>query len=78
MAERLGLDCVAEGVETSHQSRILLQRGCTTAQGFFFSPALFPGDVSRMLEERRPDRPTDPVPRVTAAPAADPRPSPDR
>src|SRR5271166_1241910 len=78
MAERLGLDCVAEGVETSHQSRILLQRGCTTAQGFFFSPALFPGYVSRMLEERRPDRPTDPVPRVTAAPAADPRPSPDR
>ena len=45
MAERLGLDCVAEGVETSHQSRILLQRGCTTAQGFFFSPPSFPGDV---------------------------------
>ena len=40
MADRLGLDCVAEGVETSLQSRVLLQRGCTTAQGYFFSPPL--------------------------------------
>ncbi len=62
MAERLGLDCVAEGVETSHQSRILLQRGCTTAQGFFFSPPLFPGDVSRMLEEKSPGRAPGPAP----------------
>ncbi len=50
MAHRLGLDVVAEGVETSNQSRVLLQRGCTTAQGFFFSPPLLPGDVERMLE----------------------------
>jgi diguanylate cyclase (GGDEF)-like protein len=49
MAEKLGLDCVAEGVETSHQSRVLLQRGCGTAQGFFFSPPLVPADVERML-----------------------------
>ena len=49
MADKLGLECVAEGVETSHQSRVLLQRGCTTAQGFFFSPPLMPGDVRRML-----------------------------
>jgi diguanylate cyclase (GGDEF)-like protein len=50
MADKLGLDCVAEGVENAHQSRVLLQRGCTTAQGFFFSPPLLPGDVHRMLE----------------------------
>ena len=50
MAHRLGLDVVAEGVETSNQSKVLLQRGCTTAQGFFFSPPLLPGDVERMLE----------------------------
>ena len=49
MASNLGIDCIAEGVETSHQSRILLQRGCTTAQGFFFSPPLLPNDVERML-----------------------------
>ncbi len=51
LAQSLGIDCVAEGVETSHQSRILLQRGCTTAQGFFFSPPLLPKDVERMLGE---------------------------
>jgi len=50
LARTLGVDCIAEGVETSHQSRVLLQRGCTTAQGFFFSPPLLPGDVERMLE----------------------------
>ncbi len=49
MADRLGLSCVAEGVETSLQSRILLQRGCTTAQGYFFSPPLAPQDVETMM-----------------------------
>ncbi len=49
MADRLGLACVAEGVETALQSRVLLQRGCTTAQGYFFSPPLPPEDVERMM-----------------------------
>ena len=49
MADRLGLDCVAEGVETSAQSRVLLQRGCTTAQGYFFSPPLPAGDIEKMM-----------------------------
>ncbi len=49
MADRLGLATVAEGVETSLQSRVLLQRGCTTAQGYYFSPPLVAEDVARML-----------------------------
>ncbi len=49
MADRLGLDCVAEGVETSQQSRVLLQRGCTTAQGYYFSPPLAPEDIGRLM-----------------------------
>jgi diguanylate cyclase (GGDEF)-like protein len=49
MAQRLGLDCVAEGVETSLQSRVLLQRGCTTAQGYFFSPPLPPGEIAALM-----------------------------
>jgi diguanylate cyclase (GGDEF)-like protein len=56
LADKLGLDCIAEGVETSRQSRVLLQRGCSTAQGYFFSPPLFPNDVKRMLQS--PMRPT--------------------
>ena len=39
MAARLGLDCVAEGVETSVQSRVLLQRGCTIGPGLLLQPA---------------------------------------
>jgi len=49
MAERLGLNCVAEGVETSSQSRLLMQRGCTTAQGYFFSRPLPPEEVEVMM-----------------------------
>ena len=49
MADRLGLACVAEGVEPSLQSRMLLQRGCTTAQGYFFSPPLPARDIEQMM-----------------------------
>ncbi len=49
MAARLGLDCVAEGVETSQQSRILLQRGCTAAQGFYLCPPLGPAELEAAL-----------------------------
>jgi EAL domain-containing protein (putative c-di-GMP-specific phosphodiesterase class I) len=54
MAARLGLDCVAEGVETSVQSRVLLQRGCTTAQGYFFSPPLPAKDIETMMADISP------------------------
>jgi diguanylate cyclase (GGDEF)-like protein len=49
MAARLGLDCVAEGVETSQQSRVLLQRGCTAAQGFYLCPPLAPAELEAAL-----------------------------
>ncbi len=49
LAEKLGLECAGEYGDTPHQSRVLLQRGDTTAQGFFFSPPLLPGDVEKML-----------------------------
>jgi diguanylate cyclase (GGDEF)-like protein len=49
MADRLGLNCVAEGVETSNQRRMLMQRGCTTAQGYFFSPPLPPAEIEVLM-----------------------------
>jgi len=36
----LGLEVVAEGVETAGQRELLAEMGCTTAQGFAFTPAL--------------------------------------
>ncbi|HEY4927685.1 MAG TPA: EAL domain-containing protein [Acidimicrobiales bacterium] len=54
MAGRLGLSCVAEGVETLLQSRVLLQRGCTTAQGYYFSPPLPPEGIEEMLANLSP------------------------
>ncbi len=54
MAGKLGLSCVAEGVETLLQSRVLLQRGCTTAQGYYFSPPLPPEGIEAMLNSLTP------------------------
>lgn len=37
LADGLGLQTVAEGVETAHTARTMLALGCRTAQGFLFS-----------------------------------------
>ncbi len=49
LARNLGVDCIAAGVETTFQSRMLLAGGCSTAQGFFYSPPLPPADVEQLL-----------------------------
>ena len=38
MAETLGMETVAEGVETQEQENFLRQRGCDQYQGFYYSP----------------------------------------
>jgi diguanylate cyclase (GGDEF)-like protein len=40
----LGKELVAEGVETAAQAQVLKERGCTIAQGFYFSQALPPDE----------------------------------
>lgn len=40
IASGLGIDVVAEGVETEEQRNILLSRGCHIGQGFLYSPAV--------------------------------------
>ena len=37
MSKDIGLDLVAEGVETEEQAQFLLDSGCRVAQGFFYS-----------------------------------------
>ena len=49
MARQLGLDVVAEGVETEAQLEFLRQRACRHGQGYLFSHPLPSGQVTRLL-----------------------------
>jgi EAL domain-containing protein (putative c-di-GMP-specific phosphodiesterase class I) len=42
MAHSLGLQVVAEGIETESQRNFLVEQGCDQGQGHLFSPALPP------------------------------------
>jgi diguanylate cyclase (GGDEF)-like protein len=53
LAHDLGLDVVAEGVETPEQARLLLDLGCTRAQGWLWSKALPIAELRTALEAQR-------------------------
>lgn len=49
-AKDLGLGLIAEGVETEEQASLLLEAGCSTAQGFLYSAAVPEEAFEAMLE----------------------------
>ncbi|WP_233281498.1 putative bifunctional diguanylate cyclase/phosphodiesterase [Sphingomonas changnyeongensis] len=49
LAEALGMETTAEGVENIDQLDILRAQGCNTIQGFYFSRPLPAGEVMRLL-----------------------------
>nr|WP_245874683.1 EAL domain-containing protein [Pseudomonas pharmacofabricae] len=49
MAKSLGLELIAEGVETAEQLAMIQEQGCHLYQGFLFSPALPLGEYQRLL-----------------------------
>lgn len=49
MAHRLGLDVVAEGVETDAQRALLLGYGCDMLQGYWYSRPLTAEDCEALL-----------------------------
>ncbi|MCH9651727.1 MAG: EAL domain-containing protein [Deltaproteobacteria bacterium] len=53
LAHSLGIDVVAEGIETSGQLADLRALGCEYGQGFLFAPALDAEGASALLEEGR-------------------------
>jgi diguanylate cyclase (GGDEF)-like protein/PAS domain S-box-containing protein len=51
LGRNLGLDVIAEGVETGEQDALLLEMGCPCAQGFLFSHPISPEDAGRLINE---------------------------
>jgi diguanylate cyclase (GGDEF)-like protein len=51
LAENLGLDVVAEGIEDAGQLGLLQAMGCAYGQGYFFSAAVDADEATRMLDE---------------------------
>ena len=45
----LGLEPIAEGVETEQQARLLREMGCAFAQGFVFSRPVPPREIDELL-----------------------------
>ena len=52
MAKNLGLQLIAEGVESEDQRAFLASEDCDEAQGFFFSHPLPPSAVAALLEKK--------------------------
>ena len=51
MAHSLGIQVLAEGVETREQAEFLREQGCDLAQGYYFSPPLPGKEIPRLLVE---------------------------
>jgi len=49
LAHALGIEVVAEGIETPEQLRLLRSLGCDRGQGFLFARPLVPGEAVRTL-----------------------------
>ncbi len=50
LAEALGMDVIAEGVETSEQLAVLRESGCEVCQGYYFG---HPMPAARIAETLR-------------------------
>ena len=52
LAQSLGLNVIAEGVETAAQRDFLAGEGCQAFQGYFFSRPLLAEGLDRLLREQ--------------------------
>ena len=55
MARQLGLECIAEGVETEKQIQVLRENNCELAQGYFFDKPLPKDEFELRLSNKKYD-----------------------
>ncbi len=51
LARELGIEVIAEGVETAEQCDVLVKAGCDSIQGYYFSRPVSAAEASRMLSK---------------------------
>ncbi|PSN10837.1 diguanylate cyclase, partial [filamentous cyanobacterium CCP5] len=54
LGQKLGMEVVAEGVETATQVSILRQEGCDYGQGYFFAKPLPAASALELLQQHQP------------------------
>jgi diguanylate cyclase len=52
LADALGMECIAEGVDSEGQADFLVSAGCIRGQGFYFSRPVNAEHMSELLKER--------------------------
>ncbi|MEN8676388.1 MAG: EAL domain-containing protein, partial [Alteriqipengyuania sp.] len=60
LAEALGMDTTAEGVETMDELELVRMHGCSHIQGYIYSKPLSPTEANRLLEAGLTMQPTGP------------------
>jgi len=53
LARGVGMEPLAEGIETEEQRRFLVEHGCRVGQGFLFGRPAAPEAIERLLADRR-------------------------
>jgi len=56
LAQELGIDCIAEGVETKAQADFLVSAGCDSAQGYYFGAPVSAEQMTHRLRQQSPRR----------------------
>ena len=56
LAHSLGMDSLAEGIETEEQYRFLVERGCRLGQGFYFARPVPADGIQALAVQTTPPR----------------------